>query len=137
LKDLSPEAKVFTDYNWGGYLIWKNPDRRYFVDGRMAGFSWDAPSGESDHAFAEYLSLTCGEAQLKDVFEKYEIDYVLWPVEKEVHNIWSLNLDFASRISNFLFLGKCRPEKVFNKYVEEELGWRKIYWDDVSVIYMR
>lgn len=36
-KNEVPEA-ILNDYNWGGYLIWKLPERKWFIDGRMDNF---------------------------------------------------------------------------------------------------
>lgn len=35
---------VFNYYNWGGYLIWKMPEKKYFIDGRMDNFLVDGQS---------------------------------------------------------------------------------------------
>jgi hypothetical protein len=44
-----PEDRLFNDYDWGGYLIWRLPEHKVYIDGRMA--SWR----EGDrHIFREY-----------------------------------------------------------------------------------
>jgi hypothetical protein len=55
LKHHPSKGNLFAEYDWGGYLIWKYPEKKVFVDGRMP--SWHAasvPSGESNNAFMEY-----------------------------------------------------------------------------------
>lgn len=31
----SVQGNIFSEYGWGGYLIWRLPDRKVFIDGRM------------------------------------------------------------------------------------------------------
>jgi len=35
------EGRMFNEYNWGGYLIWQLPEKKVFIDGRMA--IWRTP----------------------------------------------------------------------------------------------
>lgn len=43
LKAHGCEGKLFNDYNYGGYLIWKLPEYQVYIDGRMP--SWRDPEG--------------------------------------------------------------------------------------------
>lgn len=36
-ENLVPE-RILNDYNWGGYLVWQLPERKFFIDGRMDNF---------------------------------------------------------------------------------------------------
>lgn len=77
LKTRKTGGRIFNEYDWGGYLIWKLPGERFFVDGRMAGFNWKAPAGQSNNAFEEYLEVTGGLKEATAVFGKYNIHSVL------------------------------------------------------------
>jgi hypothetical protein len=50
LKQNNFEGRLFSNYGWGGYLIWKLPGEKVFIDGRMPSWRWKAPTGESDWA---------------------------------------------------------------------------------------
>jgi len=52
-KGEAPEGNMFNEYSWGGYLIWKLPEYKTFIDGRMP--SWRDESGYS--VFEEYVEI--------------------------------------------------------------------------------
>lgn len=62
--------KVFNDYGWGGYLIWKAPEIKVFIDGRLAG--WRKPNG--DFIFRDYLEILSERCEL---LEEYKIKTIL------------------------------------------------------------
>lgn len=79
LKNNPVGERILNDYNWGGYLIWKLPERKFFIDGRMDNFF---VNGES---FAkEQWRVVNLQPEWEAVLEKYQIDAVLlspeWPV---------------------------------------------------------
>lgn len=39
LRENTKPGNFFNEYNWGGYLIWQYPERKVYIDGRMA--SWN------------------------------------------------------------------------------------------------
>ncbi|OGK40205.1 hypothetical protein A3A74_06885 [Candidatus Roizmanbacteria bacterium RIFCSPLOWO2_01_FULL_35_13] len=79
LSDHLPEGQIFSSYEWGGYLIWKLPQKKVFIDGRMSSMSQKNKTGESDYIFAEYMSLITSKTSLAKVFQKYKVDTVLLP----------------------------------------------------------
>jgi len=110
LKSKPVKGNLFSDYGWGGYLIWKLPEKKTFVDGRMP--SWKRPSGS---AFEDYLDIVWREKDFGPVFELYGVEAVLWPKR---YSDWFKN----SKEKSF-------PDRL------EIAGWEKIYEDRVSVIY--
>jgi len=66
IKRLGIEGDMFNEYDWGGYLIWKLPEYKTFVDGRMP--SWRDDTGYS--AFEEYLEIRKNITQEQGVVEK-------------------------------------------------------------------
>lgn len=65
-----PSGEIFSNYNWGGYLIWKLPEKKVFVDGRMS--HWPG--------ILDYQSqILLGKIDYREVFNKYNIQMVLWP----------------------------------------------------------
>jgi hypothetical protein len=69
-------GEIFAPFNWGGYLIWKLPQKKVFVDGRMVHWS-----GILDYQ----TGVVNGETDYKDVFSKYSIQTVLWPKKTTKH----------------------------------------------------
>jgi hypothetical protein len=58
-------------YLWGGYLNWKDPDLKVFIDGRADIFEYSG-------VFQDYLSLLGLEAP-ELILDKYKARYVLFP----------------------------------------------------------
>lgn len=123
------KGNLFAPYNWGGYLIWKLPERKLFIDGRMPSFRWKAPPGESDSALKDYLDVTSGE-RVSELFNKYSVEHVLWfapstrtagPIMKKIITI--LNQEDSEK----------------DKFVEwlDNNDWEKVYKDDVAVVYKK
>lgn len=130
LKDNLSEGQVFSNYNWGGYLIWKLPGKRVFIDGRMPSWRWrkNAPT-ESANAMEDYEKILKGETPFSEVEKKYNITTVLFPsrrppnpFERLESKLWEL----LGKKTNNDFLG----ELVKN-------GWQKIYEDKTAVIYQK
>jgi hypothetical protein len=58
-------------YLWGGYLNWKDPNLKVFIDGRADIFEYSG-------VFQDYLSLLGLEAS-ESILDKYKARYVLFP----------------------------------------------------------
>ncbi|MBN1263448.1 MAG: hypothetical protein JW991_03780 [Candidatus Pacebacteria bacterium] len=113
-------GNLFSIYNWGGYLIWKFPGKRVFVDGRMLIWQEDGYS-----AFEQELRLKRGEEDFQAVFEKYQISHALLAVGESASD--PLLVSFKN------FLGKTTP----NFDLGQELlakNWRLIYKDEVAQV---
>jgi hypothetical protein len=105
-------GEIFSRYDWGGYLLWKLPEKLVFLDGRMPSWRWEAPSlSESDSAFDEANALVWAEADFTVVSEKYGINTVLWSARPEREQ------DFLYRLVNS--------------------GWLEMYRDEVAVVYRK
>lgn len=78
LQNQAVEGNLFSVYNWGGYLIWKFPQKKVFVDGRMA--SW-RDNGYS--AFEQAQNILTGAVDYQPVFEDYQITTVLLPLARD------------------------------------------------------
>lgn len=76
LKKYTPDSKILTFYNWGGWLIWNYPEIKPSVDGRM--HLWQDSTGYS--AFKDYYLL---EQDLADV-DKTNYDVVYMPPTKPI-----------------------------------------------------
>lgn len=122
--------RVFALYGWGGYVIWKLPDSKVYIDGRMAGFKWDAPETESGQIFIEYLSIENGDKNWLDLLNKNKPDIVIFPND----NFYKNNQNVLSFISTYF---ESTENKTENFSLIERLinnGWEIIYKDDISVV---
>ena len=120
LQSQNNDGNLFSTYTWGGYLIWKMPEKKVFVDGRMPSWRWpyfslesfawsgEAPQGESDWAFKEYEKVV-SDGDYEEVFDKYDVKIVLWPTPNK--EIWRERL--------------------------EEEGWIQIYTDESATVWKR
>lgn len=132
IKQNNFSGQIFSSYGWGGYLIWNIPEKKTFIDGRMAIWKRDtAPDNESKNAFEDYLKIS-GEGQIHPYFEKYDIETILWPTVK------------TSELGNLLagwiekFSGKNNTNDKTNleaTLVKEK--WTKVYSDETAVVYRK
>lgn len=122
------QGQLFSSYNWGGYLVWKYPEKKVFVDGRMPSWRRDsAPANESFNAFKDHNAITTKQDEHKNHFPKYDVTHVLWPSKTTSSNsllVEKIMMLLKIKESNFDFI----------KNLESE-GWKKVYGDEVAVVY--
>ena len=125
------EGKVFSTYGWGGYLIWKYPGDRVFIDGRMPSWRWSgAPGNESNNAMKDYYSLMRGNMDVTDVIERFEIEAFLLP-KVSANSSWD---NVLISLVQELYIGE------FKKGLIDQLkedGWKITYSDEIAVIYQK
>ena len=73
LKQHPCQGQLFNDYNYGGYLIWKLPGTKDFIDGRMP--TWRNASGQK--YFDIYHKIISSPAYRAQQFSHYSIRCVL------------------------------------------------------------
>lgn len=129
LKGRGDNPSIFTEYTWGGYLLWKMPGEKVFIDGRMP--SWKDADGYK--AMDDYISIISGEKSFSDVANQRDIDYVLWP-KREYKNIRLGKIYPVDRILRLL--GAKDNNFVFDRDLLDK-GWRILYEDSVAVVYTR
>ena len=135
LKKNPTSGEVYSTYGWGGYLIWKMPSKKVFIDGRMPSWRWNKNiQGESNYAFKDYLSLDGEGVKFEPTAKKYKITTVLLPYQKDnKKNInkltaWLLNKQDKKD-------KKKKIEDIYTKLRKER--WKIIYQDEISVIYRK
>jgi hypothetical protein len=119
------EGRLFSVYGWGGYLIWKLPEEKVFIDGRMPSWRWKGPEGESDWAFKEYEKAVSGD--FETVFEKYGVGTVLWGTG---------NADKKTGWLGKLLYEKQPQAKTLTEVLAEK-GWVEKYRDETAVVWER
>ncbi len=72
LKSQPCKGQIFNDYNFGGYLIWKLPQSKVYIDGRMPSWSTNNKS-----YFQNYEKVLLDNEFRTEEFEKYSINCVL------------------------------------------------------------
>lgn len=77
LKERHLSGRMFNEYNWGGYLVWKLPEKKVFIDGRMA--IWK--TREQD-IFKDYIALAAGGTETATMLEGYRVDMALIYTER-------------------------------------------------------
>jgi len=90
LKKNPKEGNLFSEYGWGGYLIWKYPEKKTFVDGRMAIWRWNQKDKRFlNDAYGTYLDIMNGEKTLIPYLQKYHITRLILPTPQKttVHPI--------------------------------------------------
>lgn len=92
IKEKQPAGKLFNEYNWGGYLIWQLPEKKVFIDGRMA--VWQTPTQD---IFADYLAVGKNQETTPDILHRYDV---------------GLAMVFANRTSKDYFLSHSEQWKL-------------------------
>ena len=130
LKNNLPAGQVYSVYNWGGYLIWKLPEKKVFNYGMMPVWRREGASvDESSNALDDSLGILSGEKEYKNIFEKYKIDTVLLPVFTHKNPL----IEFVKKTTSF---PKTAQDQEFFSLYEELIkdGWARVYLDGSSVI---
>jgi len=121
------KQRIFSEYNWGGYLIWSYQNKQLFIDGRMPQVSYNNHS-----ILEEYLEFRQSTEKAKQKLDEYQIDLVLiknkpmgfslkkW--EKTLLDVNDSDLISQDELYNFL-------------YSSDE--WQIIFRDNLSSIYGR
>lgn len=134
LKTNPNEGNIFSSYGWGGYLIWKYPEKKVFSDGRMPSWKFNAPNDEENSAFDTQYEIQLGKKDYKEIFAKYEIDTVLWTPDQKLDFMEYLRLKGKTFVNT---LGIKQDEDYnFTQSLLND-GWKIRYKDSISVIYRK
>jgi len=128
------KGNIFSTYSVGGYLIWKLPGKRVFIDGRMP--SWRRTGNypnESNYAFKDYMKMVSDDNFFKQEMIKYNISYVLFPAPSKGKDNWLLAK--AQKLADKIFF----DNNDFHVLAEDltKIGLSKVYGDGQYVIYKR
>ncbi len=98
---------IYNTYEWGGYLVWKMPQKKFFVDGRMP--TWD--NAEKKSPYTIYLEIIQARPGWSDRVIGYGTDCLL--ISKGTF----LDLELRDESKNW------------------QDTWRTVYEDEKSVVY--
>ena len=79
LRQLPPDARMLNFFEWGGYLMWHNPQLPLFIDGRTDIFIRGG-------IMQDYADALMGD-RVPEVLDKYRIQYVLFPNHGPLPNL--------------------------------------------------
>ncbi len=90
LEKLPASQNVFNEYGWGGYIIWKLPNRKVFIDGRMPSWRLSAQAGQDEQfLLKEYVDVYTVQPGFESILEKYKVQLALIPPGKLSHALES------------------------------------------------
>jgi hypothetical protein len=116
---------LFNDYGWGGFLIWTDPSRLLFIDGRLPQVAF------AGHTFLEeYLDFFNKKTLWPAKLEQYQIKLILLPVKDK-----QINVKNWERIVFGLNDRDLQTINYLRQYLNTAPGWRIIYIDNTAVIY--
>ncbi len=137
LRENLPVGQVFSDYGWGGYLTWKFPEKKVFVNGGMPYWHLDNPqSSESVDAFKDYQNIAQGKVDPTLVFKKYGVDTALLPANKTISPALAKLVGVLTHTLNHLHLAQQLANPSLTQTLSKA-GWREVYADSVAVIYTK
>lgn len=131
-------GQVFSTYDWGGYLIWKLPEKKVFIDGRMPSWRWEANlKGESNYAFLDYRKFADGKTAFNQTINKYNITVLLLPKSQQPKNNFldKMIFDFGNNVLHLPLKKDVGLEKIAEAARKE--GWKIVYQDKAAIVYQK
>jgi hypothetical protein len=132
------QGQVFSTYDWGGYLIWKLPEKKVYIDGRMPSWRWEANiPGESNYALEDFKKFAQGKIPFDTEVQKYGIDTLLLPIPGEVNKnpVDNLLMNFATNVLHISLPEDVGYRKITN--AAKKAGWEIVYKDDTAEVYKK
>ena len=135
LKTLPLDKNLLNDYGFGGYLIWKVPERKYFIDGRMP--SW---RDGKEFVFGDYVKIYDAKPGFDKLLSKYNVTLAMISTQFKDKAVSAKREPKNSKLRNFLekqswlsyVLGISLSNNIYTELTK--LGWKIIYQDDTAII---
>jgi len=123
-------GNLLNPYEWGGYLLWKSPEQKVFIDGRGP----QAPTGNGNSILDEYIKFNSDSQQsIKTQLQKYDISEVLLNTTLVKYD-WINKQLFKTISKKDISLHKTPALK---NYLEHSQDWQLEYKDKISEIYRK
>ncbi|MCK5510717.1 hypothetical protein KAI65_04220 [Candidatus Parcubacteria bacterium] len=125
IKTLPQEnIKIFNNYGYGGYLIWKLPDHKIFIDGRLPMLQVNG------HSLLEEYYEFYDKEKISDKLDKYNINLVLDRKHKAIKFNW-----FEKTFLGFK--NKDDKPNPMQEYLSEKSDWELIFENNASFVYYK
>lgn len=76
INDSNLEGNMFNHYNYGGYLIWKMPKYKVFIDGRLEMYQGQAG--------VDYMTILLAKPGYKELLNKYNINFFIMDLRDQI-----------------------------------------------------
>ena len=63
---------MYNEYDWGGYLLWNLPDKKVFIDGRMAIWRQDGKN-----VYQDWQAITRLDENWRSLLDSYQVNWVI------------------------------------------------------------
>ncbi|OGB73456.1 hypothetical protein A3K24_01165 [candidate division Kazan bacterium RIFCSPHIGHO2_01_FULL_44_14] len=78
-------TRMYNPYSWGGFLVWRFPEQKVFIDGRMAYWKLD-----NRFVFRDAMAIDDGQpGTVSMIQERYGVDWVIIPPGFSLANMLS------------------------------------------------
>ena len=117
--------RIFNLYDWGGFMIYDNPGRKIFIDGRLPQVAYKG------HSFlAEYLEFFDSDSEIASELKEYDIKLVLLKFKEEPAKPkkWEKVL-FYLKDNNLSLSSNLRG------YLDKSADWQVVYKDETAIVY--
>lgn len=118
---------LLNNYAWGGYLIWVDPQRSLFIDGRL-------PQVElAGHTYLEeYLDFYKKDSDIGAKLKNYQITLVLIPNKDK-----ELKAQNWEKIVFGIKDEELQARNYLREYLESAPDWQIVFRDNTSVVYAK
>ncbi|HSW87541.1 MAG TPA: hypothetical protein VLG12_00065 [Candidatus Saccharimonadales bacterium] len=130
LQNHPSHGNIFAPYAWGGYLIWKLPQKKIFIDGRMTIWKQTGTTSESADALTESNAIISGKEKFSFAAQKYHIDAVLL-----MNTSLQEKKSITTVLSSFFHLNQEDLPYLLQQI--KKMGMKEVYRDKTAVIYRR
>jgi len=133
-EEMSSDDNLFNPYEWGGYLLWRNPGLKVFIDGR--GPQSQIPGKEATLLEEYNKFLGSDQEVMRQKLDEYNISIVLArkyqpsPLDPLLKTI--LKFSSPQKIQSLE-----HPRNNLLEFLRAETEWAKVYEDTISVVFTR
>ena len=83
LQQNKPEGQLFSEYNWGGYLIWNLREYPVFVDGRTDLFG--------DEVIGQWINVIQADEGWQQILDQYQVRTIMLSPQRKIIEILAIN----------------------------------------------
>ena len=91
-------TRMYNTYNYGGFLVWRFPEQKVFIDGRMAYWKTGGSSVFLDEQYVTHN----GKNGVQLLEEKYGVDWAILPLGLTITDAFANNPGWRRAYSDYL-----------------------------------